>query len=141
VSFFQTANHFLKRYSLKLGSGLNHLLSKNSKKFVGICARNSLEWLLTDFACVSQGLTSVAIPVISDKKIWERIVEDCDIECVVCDPKFTEIFLEISSRKKTLKYVIEMTRPKVLPDPTVCSEFSSQKSMFFEKKYCVKIFC
>jgi long-chain acyl-CoA synthetase len=93
--FFQRVQNF--------GSGLKKI---NPKGNVGLCSTNQLEWYISEYSCMMYSLPSIGIHCSFETGILEHVIENAEIETVICEKKFANQFLFASQRCKRLKNLI-----------------------------------
>ena len=99
---FKTVGDRINNFSY----GLQHLIQ--SRDYLGICAANRMEWIITDFACLLQSIVSVPIYCqLSDRDI-AFIINNTRISVVVCDKEMLSRFIRIHSECSTLRHLICM---------------------------------
>jgi long-chain acyl-CoA synthetase len=78
---------------------------------IGIIAENRLEWILTDFACVSLGIVTVPIfPTLTAKQI-EYIFNDCEVSAIVVSNNMQlKKVIEIKDNLASLRQIIVMNQ-------------------------------
>lgn len=88
------------------GHGLRRLIEARS--FLGICAKNRPEWMITDFACMFQSFVSVPIHCLFTDHEIEHILNNTKVVLVVCDKFMLKRFIELRRRCPTLKHIVSM---------------------------------
>jgi long-chain acyl-CoA synthetase len=64
---------------------LKYLNQNKSIKTIAICGPTSYQWSVLDFACIKGGYQSVAIPETFSKDQINQILEDINIDIILCD--------------------------------------------------------
>ena len=109
--------------SKNFGRGLRRLI--NPRDYLGICAANRPEWMITDFACLLQSFISVPIyTLFSDHEI-AYVINNTNVSVVVCDKKMLERFIHIKSQCPSLVHIICMDP---VPDMITCKSIESYDS-------------
>ncbi|KAI8639886.1 hypothetical protein BD408DRAFT_484526 [Parasitella parasitica] len=99
------------------GSGLMHIIqthTKNATK-IGIWSANRPEWTITDLACASQGLCSVALYETLGSETVQYIINHAELEILVCSSKYLAQLLKIKENIPSLSVIISMDT--VVMDP------------------------
>ena len=100
------------------GNGLRCYIE--SRDYLGICAANRPEWMITDFACIFQSIISVPISTSFTDHEIAYIINNTKITVIVCDKQLLSRFLEIKSQCSSIKHIICMDS---VPD-TMSGEFA-----------------
>lgn len=87
-----------------IGAGL-YLLFKRSAH-IGICSRNSVEWVLSDLGCIFFEMVSVPIHFTFDYESLEYIIPHADLECLICTEDIFHSVLKIIPKAPLLKYIV-----------------------------------
>ncbi|UJR29135.1 hypothetical protein I4U23_010349 [Adineta vaga] len=88
------------------GHGLRSLTKPRS--YLGICAANRPEWLMTDFACMLQSIISVPIYCLFDNREITYVINNTQVSVIVCDKQMLPRFIQIASECPTLRHIICM---------------------------------
>ena len=109
---WQTYEEVAKRRD-DFGAGLVKLHEKSlsgliSQYSVGIFAKNRPEWAITDLACASQSLISVALYDTLGADSTEYIINHSDIECIVCSLDHVPSLLLNRSKTPKLRVIVSM---------------------------------
>jgi long-chain acyl-CoA synthetase len=93
-------------------------------RFLSIYAKNREEWLVTDFACVKAGITSVPLYDTLGKESIEYILDQCQIRTVVCSGDKVKTLCDLKragkiSKLHTLIYFDELTEVPEGSDLTI----------------------
>ncbi|KAI7825818.1 hypothetical protein BX661DRAFT_184222 [Kickxella alabastrina] len=126
--------------SLKIGSGLVHLMQKHvrpdsdisalTRLPMGLYAINRVEWVLADYAAVSQNWYSVALYDTLGADSIEYILNHAEIEILVCSLDKVPKILKLREKLPKLKVVVSLdsfapeTREESLPSPFNTSSVS-----------------
>ncbi|CAF1425221.1 unnamed protein product [Adineta ricciae] len=102
----------------KFSFGLQNLMQ--SREYLGICAANRPEWIITDLACLLQSIVSVPIYCQLSNRELAFIINNTCISVIVCDREMLLRFIEIHSQCSTFKHLICMD-----PVPETLSRTSS----------------
>ncbi len=88
------------------GHGLRRLIEPRG--YLGICAANRPEWMITDFACIFQGIISAPIYTLFTDREIVYVINNTKVSVVVCDQKMLPRFIEIHSQCPLLQHIICM---------------------------------
>lgn len=116
---------------LRLGSGLVQVFQRHTKPALalsqitrlplGMYSQNRLEWILTDYAGVSQNLYTVALYDTLGADSLEYIVNHAEIEVLVCSLDKVPRLLKMHKALPSLKAVVSMdsfdSPDQALPSP------------------------
>jgi fatty acid CoA ligase FadD9 len=97
---------FVGERAINLGHGLRQLIEPRS--YLGICAANRPEWIMTDWACMFHGIISVLIYSQSSDRDTAFIINNTNVSVVVCDKDTLPKFLRLHSECPSLRHVICM---------------------------------
>lgn len=100
--------------------GLRRLIKP--RDFVGICAANRPEWLITDFACILQSFISVPIYCLFNDREIGFILKNTPITILVCDKEMLPRFIRLHSECSSLRHIICMD--------TITETISSKMKIF-----------
>jgi len=92
--------------SQNFGHGLRRLIQPH--QYLAICAKNRPEWMITDFACIFQGIVSVPIYTLFSKDEICYILNNTNVSVVVCDREMLPKFVDLHSQCLSLKHIICM---------------------------------
>lgn len=102
-----------------LASGMSTYIKPRA--FVGICSANRVESTVAEFACLYRSYVSVPIQHTMMQQDMEHIVQNSDVQLIVCSEEYTASFVDAASmyyklltrveRCPTLKYLIQMEHP------------------------------
>ncbi len=92
--------------SKNFGHGLRRLIK--SRGYLGICAGNRPEWVITDFACIFQSIVSVPIYTLFTDREIAYVINNTQISVVVCDKQMLARFLELQSQCPSLRHIVCM---------------------------------
>ena len=73
---------------------------KNDEEFIGIYAKNRIEWLLTDFACIYQGITSVPLYEMLQPDSLEAVFSEVPIRIIACSENLVNNLLKFKNEGK-----------------------------------------
>lgn len=102
---------------LKLSDSLRQLpLLSERRSVIGICADNTIEWLITDFSCCFNDYITVGIHQSWNDDILIAVLKNANVSCIVC--KETELikFIRVSSLCFYLKTIIVIENNKTNDD-------------------------
>lgn len=77
--------------------------------FVGICASGRAEWPIADIACVQRGHVVVPLAHTDAPDKWRHIVEQCDMQVVICSHSLVPAFAALAARCSSLRLIVGMT--------------------------------
>lgn len=72
-------------------------------RFLGIYAKNREEWIVTDWACIKAGITSVPLYDTLGKESIDFILDQCDIRTVVCSADKVKVLIDLRKAGKIPK--------------------------------------
>ncbi len=98
--------------SKNFGHGLRHLI--DPRGYLGICGANRPEWMITDFACIFQGIISVPMYTLYNDRETAFVINNTKVSVVVCDKQMLSKFIGIHSQCPSLQHIVCMDP---LPDP------------------------
>lgn len=99
---FEKVGDRIKKFSY----GLQRLIDPCT--YLGICAVNRPEWVITDFACILQGIVSVPIyRQLNDRDIG-FVLNNTLISVVVCDKEMFPRFIRLHSECSSLRHLVCM---------------------------------
>ena len=88
------------------GHGLRSLIEPRG--YLGICAANRPEWIITDFACMLQSIISVPIyGLFSDREV-AYVINNTQVSVIVCDKPMLSRFIRLSAECPSLRHVVCM---------------------------------
>jgi long-subunit acyl-CoA synthetase (AMP-forming) len=95
---------------LQMIPNIKHLTSSalDTRTYVVICGKNSLEWFLTDYACVIKSLVSVTIHYTTSKEDIEHIMSAMKVSVVVCTSDLVPMFNAICANHPSVRGIITM---------------------------------
>jgi len=88
------------------GHGLRRLIEPRG--YLGICAANRPEWLITDFACMLQSIISVPIYCLFDDREVAYVINNTQVSVVVCDKQMLPRFIRLGTECPSLRHVVCM---------------------------------
>jgi len=86
--------------------GLRRLIKP--RDFLGICAANRPEWLVTDLACILQNIITVPIYCLFNDRETAFIVKNTPISIIVCDKEMLPRFIRLHSECPSLRHIVCM---------------------------------
>jgi long-chain acyl-CoA synthetase len=86
--------------------GLRRLIKP--RDFLGICAANRPEWLVTDLACILQNIITVPIYCLFNDLETAFIVKNTPISIIVCDKEMLPRFIRLHSECPSLQHIVCM---------------------------------
>jgi long-subunit acyl-CoA synthetase (AMP-forming) len=92
--------------SKNFGHGLRHLIKPRG--YLGICAGNRPEWMITDFACIFQSIITVPIYTLFTDCEITYIINNTQMSVVVCDKQMLSRFIGIHSQCPSLHHIVSM---------------------------------
>jgi acyl-CoA synthetase (AMP-forming)/AMP-acid ligase II len=99
--------------SKNFGHGLRRLIEPRG--YLGICAANRPEWMITDFACIFQSIISVPIYTLFTNREITYVVNNTKVSVIVCDKQMLPRFIEIHSQCPSLQHIVCMDDPLLDP--------------------------
>ena len=99
---FKTIGEKIKNFSY----GLTDLIS--SRDYLGICAGNRPEWIITDFACILQGIITVPVYCHFHDRDLVFIINNTQISVIVCDQELLPRLINLRLQCPTLRHLICM---------------------------------
>jgi len=90
----------------KFGSGLRNLIKP--RDYLGICAANRPEWVITDLACILNSIISVPIYCLMSDHDTAFVINNTKISVVVCDKEMLPKFLRLRSECPSLRQLVCM---------------------------------
>lgn len=72
-------------------------------RFLGIYAKNREEWIVTDWACIKAGITSVPLYDTLGKESIDFILDQCHIQTVVCSADKVKVLIDLKKAGKIPK--------------------------------------
>jgi hypothetical protein len=92
--------------SKNFGHGLRRLIEPRG--YLGICAANRPEWMMTDFACIFQSIISVLIYTLFNDRETAYVINNTQVSVVVCDKQMLPKFIAIHSQCPSLRHIVCM---------------------------------
>ncbi|KAJ1663236.1 medium-chain fatty acid-CoA ligase faa2 [Coemansia sp. RSA 1813] len=122
--------------AVEIGSGLVHLLKRHvrpdadiaalTKLPLGMYASNRVEWILADYAGLSQNLYTVALYDTLGADSIEYIVNHAEIEVLVCSLDKVPKLLKMREKLPQLKVIVSMDNfGEDIPDEALPSPFNT----------------
>ena len=99
---FKQIGHHVKNF----GHGLRRRIEPRA--YLGICAANRPEWLITDLACMLQNIISVPIYCLFNERELVHVINNTQIALVVCDANMLPRFISAGKKCPSLRHVICM---------------------------------
>ncbi|CAF4537473.1 unnamed protein product [Rotaria sp. Silwood1] len=100
--------------TINFSHGLQHLIKP--RDYLGICAANRPEWLMTDFACILQSFITVPIYCLFNDREIAFIIKNTPISIIVCDKQMLPRFIQLHSECPSLRYIVCMDPvPQIIP--------------------------
>ncbi|UJR20553.1 hypothetical protein I4U23_023680 [Adineta vaga] len=88
------------------GHGLRQLI--NPRDYLGICAGNRPEWVITDFACIFQSIISVPIYTLFTDREIAYVINNTKISVIVCDKDMLTRFIAVQPQCSSLRHIVCM---------------------------------
>ncbi|CAF3919649.1 unnamed protein product [Rotaria sp. Silwood2] len=88
------------------GHGLRRLIEPRG--YLGICAGNRPEWMITDFACTFQSIISVPIYTQFNASEIAYVISNTKVSLIVCDKQLLPIFINLQSQCPSLRHIVCM---------------------------------
>jgi len=76
--------------------------------YLGICAANRPEWLITDFACMLQSIISVPIYCLFNDHEIAFVINNTQVSVIVCDKQMLPRFIRLGAECPSLRHVVCM---------------------------------
>lgn len=92
--------------SKNFGQGLRNFVEPRG--YVGICAENRPEWMITDFACVFHGIISVPMYRLLNDYELTYIINNTQISVVVCSRQMLSKFIQLHRQCPCLRHIVCM---------------------------------
>jgi len=92
--------------SKNFGHGLRRLIEPRG--YLGICAANRPEWMITDFACIFQNIISVPIYTLFTDREIAYVINNTKVSVIVCDKQMLPRFIELHSQCASLQHIVCM---------------------------------
>ena len=88
------------------GHGLRQLIEPRA--YLAICSLNRPEWMITDFACMFQGIISVPIYRLFSEREIIHVINNTQVSVVVCDGGMLERFVKVAGQCPSLRHIVCM---------------------------------
>jgi long-chain acyl-CoA synthetase len=88
------------------GHGLRQLTEPHG--YLAICSLNRPDWMITDFACMFQGIISVPIDRLFSEREIAHVINSTQVSVVVCDGEIFGRFVKVSDQCPSLRHIICM---------------------------------
>jgi hypothetical protein len=118
--------------SRNFGRGLRRLVQP--RDYLGICAANRPEWVITDLACILNSIISVPMYCLLSDCETAFIINNTKISVVVCDKEMLPKFLRLRSECPSLRQLICMD--PVLETTTSKHTKPQSRSLYRTKSLC-----
>lgn len=92
--------------TVNFGHGLRRLVQPRT--YLGICASNRPEWIITDFACIVQSFVTVPIYHLFNDREIAFIVKNASLSIIVCDKERLPRFINLHSECSSIRHIICM---------------------------------
>ena len=112
------------------GHGLRRLIEPRG--YLAICAANRPEWLITDFACILQGIVSVPMYCLFDDRELLFVINNTQVSVVVCDERMLPRFLGLGTQCPSLHHIVCMDPIRETTLSKYCILFSSSEGVRFD---------
>jgi hypothetical protein len=99
---FETVGDRCKNFS----NGLRQLIEPGA--YLAICAQNRPEWIITDFACIYQGIVTVPIYCLFTDREVVHVINNTQVSLVVCDKPMLQRFVTLRNQCPSLRHIICM---------------------------------
>jgi len=92
--------------SKNFGNGLRDIIEPRG--YLGICAKNRPEWVITDFACILQRIISVPIYCLFNDRELSYVINNTKVSVVVCDKETLPRFIRLYTECPSLRHIVCM---------------------------------
>ncbi|CAF4200228.1 unnamed protein product, partial [Adineta steineri] len=92
--------------SKNFGNGLRNIIQ--SRDYLGICAKNRPEWVITDFACMFQSIISVPIYTLFNDRELTHVINNTKLSVLVCDKPMLLRLIRLYVECPSLRHIICM---------------------------------
>jgi len=92
--------------SKNFGHGLRDIIEPRG--YLGICARNRPEWVITDFACILQSIISVPMYCLFNDSELTYVINNAKLSVVVCDKQMLPRFIRFYAECPSLRHIVCM---------------------------------
>ncbi len=92
--------------SKNFGSGLRNIIEP--RDYLVICANNRPEWVISDFACIFQGIISVPIYCLFNDRELSHVIHNTKVSVVICDQQRLRRFIRLSVECPSLRHIVCM---------------------------------
>jgi long-subunit acyl-CoA synthetase (AMP-forming) len=96
----------VERCALSLSHALRHRVKISPRGGVGICGRNSIEWVIADLAALFGGFISVPLYAGQSHDTYLYIIRQVQIAAIICDRTHYDIFSQILSPSDNVTLVL-----------------------------------
>jgi len=90
--------------SKNFGHGLRRLIAP--REYLGICAANRPEWMITDFACMLQSIITVPIYILFNDREIAYVINNTQVSVIVCDKQRLPRFIELYPLCPSLRHIV-----------------------------------
>ena len=88
------------------GHGLRQLIEPRG--YLAICSLNRPEWMITDFACMFQGIVSVPIDRLFTEREIAHVINNTQVSVIVCDRGMFQRFVKMVDQYPSLRHIVCM---------------------------------
>lgn len=92
--------------SKNFGHGLRRLIEPRG--YLGICAANRSEWMITDFACMLQSIITVPIYILFNDREIAYVINNTQVSVIVCDKQRLPRLIELYPLCPSLRHIVCM---------------------------------
>lgn len=94
----------VRKKFIEFAYGLSEMFEKGD--FIGICSKNRIEWIYSDFACVFNQFTSVGLHPDWKEQDLVHIINQTEMKGILCEISVYDKILKLKEHCNTLKYII-----------------------------------
>ena len=76
--------------------------------YLGVCAANRPEWMITDFACILQSIITVPMYCLFNDRETAFVINNTQISVIVCDEAMLPRLIQLGSECPSLRHIICM---------------------------------
>jgi hypothetical protein len=91
---------------INFGHGLRNLIEPRG--YLGICAANRPEWMITDFACILQSIISVPIYCLFNDREVAHVINNTQVSVIVCDKQMLPRLIQLGAECPSLRHIVCM---------------------------------
>ena len=99
---YKTVGERIKNF----GQGLRTIIEPRG--YLGICAANRPEWVITDFACILQNIISVPIYCLFNDREVTYVINNTQVSVIVCDKQMLPRFIRLGAECPSLRHIVCM---------------------------------